>query len=72
MSVIIVEVQDGYVLTGVIGNNETGVCIIAEHARSLRVFKRLDSAITVCKRLGFPVVSVQLGNPDVYPVVAYG
>lgn len=60
MSVVLVAVDGGYVIRAVLGNQKSGVFVMAEHSRQMRVFKKADSAIAVCRRLGLPVVSVEL------------
>lgn len=61
MSVDLVAVDGGYVIRACFGSNrESGVFIMAEHSQQMRVFKKADSALAVCRRLGLPVVSVQL------------
>lgn len=60
MSVFLVAVQGGYVIRAVLGNQKTGVFLMAEHSKQMRVFKRADSALAVCRKLGFPSVGVQL------------
>lgn len=60
MSVCLVAVDGGYVIRAVLGNQKTGVFVMAEHSKQMRVFKKADSALSVCKKLGLPVVSVEL------------
>lgn len=60
MSVSLVSVDGGYVIRALLGNQKTGVFVMAEHSRQMRVFKRADSALAVCKKLGLDVVQVQL------------
>lgn len=61
MSVDLVAVEGGYVIRASFGHSrESGVFIMAEHSQQMRVFKKADSALAVCRRLGLPVVSVQL------------
>jgi len=60
MSVVLVAVDGGYVIRAVLGNQKSGVFVMAEHSKQMRVFKKADSAIAVCRRLGLPVVSVEL------------
>jgi len=62
VSVCLVAVDGGYVIRAVLGNQKSGVFVMAEHSRQMRVFKRADSALAVCKRLGLPVVSVELAS----------
>lgn len=60
MSVVLVAVEGGYVIRAVLGQQNTGVFVMAEHSQQMRVFKKADSAIAVCRKLGLPVVSVEL------------
>ena len=60
MSVSLVAVEGGYVIRAVFGKRTEGVFVMAEHSKQMRVFKKADSALSVCKRLGLPVVSVEL------------
>ena len=60
MSVVLVAVEGGYVIRAVLGNQKAGTFIMAEHSQQMRVFKKADSALSVCRKLGLPVVSVEL------------
>lgn len=61
MSVELVAVEGGYVIRGFFGHSrESGVFIMAEHSQQMRIFKKADSALSVCRKLGLPVVAVQL------------
>lgn len=60
MSVALVAVEGGYVIRAVLGSQKSGVFLMAEHSQQMRVFKKADSALSVCRKLGLPVVSVEL------------
>lgn len=60
MQVDLVAVEGGYVIRASFGSSRAaGVFIMAEHSKQMRVFKKADSALSVCRRLGLSVVSVQ-------------
>lgn len=60
MQVDLVAVEGGYVIRASFGHSrDSGVFIMAEHSKQMRVFKKADSALAVCRRLGLAVVSVQ-------------
>jgi hypothetical protein len=60
MSVCLVAVEGGYVIRASFGKRDEGVFVMAEHSKQMRVFKKADSALAVCKRIGLPVVSIEL------------
>lgn len=61
VSVVLVAVDGGYVIRAVLGrDSKSGVFVMAEHSKQMRIFKKADSALSVCKKLGLPVVSVEL------------
>lgn len=60
MSVVLVAVDGGFVIRAVLGNQKSGVFVMAEHSQQMRVFKRADSALSVCRKIGLSVVGVEL------------
>lgn len=60
MSVCLVAVEGGYVIRGVLGKQELGIVLKAEHSNLTRVFKKSDSALSACRKMGFQVVAVEL------------
>lgn len=60
MSVVIVAVEGGYVIRAVLGNEKTGVFVMAEHSQRMRVFKKADSAFASCRRMGLKDIRVEL------------
>lgn len=60
MSVVLVAVDGGFVIRAVLGNQKSGVFVMAEHSQQMRIFKRADSALAVCRKIGLAVVGVEL------------
>lgn len=60
MSVVLVSVDGGYVIRAVLSNQAEGVFIMSERSEQMRVFKKADTALRVCKKLGLPIVAVEL------------
>lgn len=60
MSVVLVSVDGGFVIRAILGNQKSGVFVMAEHSQQMRVFKRADSALAVCRKIGLSVVGVEL------------
>lgn len=60
MSVVIVAVEGGYVIRAVLGTQKTGVFVMAEHSQRMRIFKKSDTALASCRRMGLKCVQVQL------------
>lgn len=70
MTVSLVAVDGGYVIRGALRQDtgirggiryqEVGIVLKAEHSNLTRVFKKSDSALSACRKLGLQVVSVEL------------
>lgn len=60
MSFVVVAVDGGYVIRAVLGNQKAGVFVMAEHSKQMRVFKKADSALAMCRRLGLSSVKIDL------------
>ena len=60
MVITIIAVDGGYAVRSIVQGSVFGTYIEAEHSKSMRVFKRLDTAINVCRRLGVGKVVVEL------------
>ena len=60
MVITIISVDGGYAVRSVVQGSVFGTYIEAEHAKCMRVFKRLDTAINVCRRMGIGKVVVEL------------
>lgn len=61
MKMTVCRAQDGYVLRSHVGYQaRKAFGVMAEKSREQRVFKTMDSALRVCKKLGFTSVQVEL------------
>jgi hypothetical protein len=60
MSVVLVSVDGGYAIRAVLGQQNVGVFVASERAKTMRVFKTADSALRVCRKLGMEIVAVEL------------
>lgn len=61
MKMTVCRVSDGFVLRSHVGYQaRKSLGVMAEKSRQQRVFKTMDSALRVCKTLGFHVVQVEL------------
>ena len=60
MVITIVSVVGGYAVRSVVQGGVFGTYIEGEHSKSMRVFKSLDTAVNVCKRLGVCKVVVEV------------
>ena len=61
MKMTVCRAQDGYVLRSHVGyQSRKSFGLMAEKSREQRVFKSMDSALRVCKKLGFSLVQVEL------------
>jgi hypothetical protein len=60
MVVTIVAVDGGYAVRSLVQGSVFGTYIEGEHSKSMRLFKRLDTAINVCRRMGLCKVVVEL------------
>jgi hypothetical protein len=60
MSVCIVAVEGGYLIRAVLDMQKSGVFVMAEHSQQMRIFKKADTAIAACRRMGLDLVTVEL------------
>ena len=61
MKMTVCRSDSGYVLRSHVGYQaRKSFGLMAEKSREQRVFKSMDSALRVCKKLGFQVVQVEL------------
>lgn len=60
MQTAIVPTDGGNAIRMVTGQIDQGVFIMSEHSKKVRVFKTVDTALKVCRRLGLPHVLVYL------------
>lgn len=60
MVVTIIAVDGGYAVRSLVQGSVFGTYIEGEHSKAMRVFKRLDTAINVCRRMGLCKVVVEL------------
>ena len=64
VQVRLVQQDKGFSLHATLGfQPKESLFLIAEHARHMRVFKSVDSALRTCSRMGFKVVIVEM-KPD--------
>jgi hypothetical protein len=60
MIITIVSVEGGYAIRSMVQGSVFGTYIEAEHSKRMRVFRRLDTAVNVCKSFGVAKVVVEL------------
>lgn len=61
MKMTVCRSPDGYLLRSHVGyQSRKSFGLMAEKSREQRVFKSMDSALRVCKKLGFSLVQVEL------------
>ena len=62
MVVTIFAVDGGYAIRSMVQGSVFGVFLMAEHSKMMRIFKRLDTAVNVCKRMGLGKIVVDLDS----------
>ena len=53
------SVDDGYIV-GALMHGGVMVWLVAERSKKVRIFKRADTALSLCRQLGFKTVQVEL------------
>ncbi len=60
MIITIVAVDGGYAIRSMVQGSVFGTFIESEHSKRMRVFKRVDTALNVCREFGVGKVVVEL------------
>ena len=60
MIISIIAVEGGYAVRSMVQGSVFGTYVEAEHSKKMRVFRRLDTAVNVCKSFGVVKVVVEL------------
>jgi hypothetical protein len=60
MIITIIAVDGGYAIRSMVQGSVFGTYVEAEHSKRMRVFRRLDTAVNVCKSFGVGKVVVEI------------